>query len=747
MPILDRVTLKRVKRRDRLARWVIVAGGLTVIASVIAILALIVSVTAPLFRGGRLQELARTALPAEVPPGEPLAVGIELPSGHYSPLGYVLSADGSVTFIDLASGKVAARQVLSSPAKTPGGRIKAVERHAGSRWSLLWSDEAVSLVEVVTAPRPGPDGRGEARPSVEELATAGPEPDRPAVRALLRKSDSGTTTCVRLLAGGAVAASRMTVTENLLGEKDIKSQPLAIDAKGLDAITALVMDRDGNTLYAGTQTGQLARWQFDDEGNVKAAEKLTAFADHRPITALAMVFGDVSLAVGDATGMLTTWFTVRREGKPLLTRIHSLAPHSSAVQEILPSLRTKSLLSFDQDGSIHLDHVTSERDLLSLENFAEASKIGLALYGNGLVVLTPQRELLAWGIEVLHPEVSWKTLFGKVHYEGYDEPAYAWQTTGGDDFEAKLSLVPLISGTLKGTFYAMLLAVPLALFGAVYTSYFTTPAFKRAIKPAVEIMAAIPSVVLGFLVALWLAPIVERWILAVFLAFLTLPLAFVAFMTVWQWVRRYDWAKRVEGGYEFLVLLPVIAAGVALASLLAPTVESLVFGGNFRIWLFDSLTMRYDQRNCVIIAFGLGFAVIPIIFSIAEDSLSTVPYTFTASSMALGASRWQTLWRVILPSASPGIFAGTMIGFGRAVGETMVVLMATGNTPILDWSPFSGMRTLSANIAVEIPGAPVGGTLYRVLFLCAVVLFLLTFTLNTAAELVRQQLRKRYGRF
>ncbi len=125
-------------------------------------------------------------------------------------------------------------------------------------------------------------------------------------------------------------------------------------------------------------------------------------------------------------------------------------------------------------------------------------------------------ELVAWQVDAPHPEVSWRTLFGRVQYEGYDEPSYSWQTTGGDDFEPKLSLVPLFSGTLKGTTYAMLFAVPLALFGAVYTAHFTTPAFKRAIKPVVEIMAAVPSVVLGFLVALWLAPLVERWILAVF---------------------------------------------------------------------------------------------------------------------------------------------------------------------------------------------------------------------------------------
>jgi phosphate transport system permease protein len=212
-------------------------------------------------------------------------------------------------------------------------------------------------------------------------------------------------------------------------------------------------------------------------------------------------------------------------------------------------------------------------------------------------------------------------------------------------------------------------------------------------------------------------------------------------------VRRFSWAKRIENGYEFLLLFPVLLVGIAVAVFWAGPLENWLFDGNVRRWLFEGpLHMRYDQRNSIIIAFGLGFTVVPIIFSIAEDSLSNVPYNMTAASMALGASRWQTLWRVVLPSASPGIFAAMMIGFGRAVGETMIVLMATGNTPLIDPSPFNGMRTLSANIAVEIPEAPVGGTLYRVLFLCAVLLFLLTFTVNTVAELVRQHLRKRYGR-
>ncbi len=131
--------------------------------------------------------------------------------------------------------------------------------------------------------------------------------------------------------------------------------------------------------------------------------------------------------------------------------------------------------------------------------------------------------------------------------------------------------------------------------------------------------------------------------------------------------------------------------------------------------------------------------------AIAEDAFSNVPQNLVAGSLALGADRWQTVTRVVLPTASPGIFSAIMIGFGRAVGETMIVLMATGNTPIMSWNPFIGFRTLSANIAVEIPEAPQGGSLYRTLFLAGLLLFVITFIINTAAELVRQRLRERYS--
>ena len=141
----------------------------------------------------------------------------------------------------------------------------------------------------------------------------------------------------------------------------------------------------------------------------------------------------------------------------------------------------------------------------------------------------------------------------------------------------------------------------------------------------------------------------------------------------------------------------------------------------------------------------MGLAVIPTIFSIAEDAIYSVPRHLVQGSLALGATPWQTLTRVVLLTASPGIFSAAMIGMGRAVGETMIVLMATGNTPVMDFSAFQGMRTFAANIAVELPESAVNSTHFRVLFLAALVLFALTFTVNTAAEVVRQRLRAKYG--
>jgi phosphate transport system permease protein len=278
----------------------------------------------------------------------------------------------------------------------------------------------------------------------------------------------------------------------------------------------------------------------------------------------------------------------------------------------------------------------------------------------------------------------------------------------------------------------------------MYTSQFMHASLKRYVKPTVEIMAALPSVVLGFLAGLWLAPRVERVFPALLLMGIVLPVFVVLAGLAWKAVPQRI-RNRFVAGSESLLYAVVVALGVWLCLWLNDPVEGLVFAGSFQDWLLETTGLRYDQRNAIVVGLAMGFAVIPIIFSIAEDAFSNVPRDLVSGSLALGANRWQTVTRVVLPTASPGIFSAIMIGFGRAVGETMIVLMATGNTPVMDWNPFNGFRTLSANIAVEIPEAPQGATLYRTLFLAALILFIFTFLLNTVADVVRQRLRKRYA--
>jgi phosphate transport system permease protein len=306
---------------------------------------------------------------------------------------------------------------------------------------------------------------------------------------------------------------------------------------------------------------------------------------------------------------------------------------------------------------------------------------------------------------------------------------------------------------LKGTVYALLFAVPIALLAAIYTSQFLSPQLKRVIKPGIEIMASLPSVVLGFLGALWLAPILEDRIPSVMLVALAIPGSAVIVGYMWN-LLPIRFRILIPKGWEFIIFVPLIVVVSWSAWSLGPLFESMAFRvddpatgksvADFRLWWESVSGNQFQQRNSMVVGFMMGFAVIPIIYTIAEDSLSAVPISMTSASLALGASRWQTTARIVLPTASAGIFSACMIGLGRAVGETMIVVMATGNTPILDFDIFSGMRTLSANIAVELPEAPHGATLYRTLFLGAFVLFVLTFFVNTIAEMMRHRLRNRY---
>jgi phosphate transport system permease protein len=373
--------------------------------------------------------------------------------------------------------------------------------------------------------------------------------------------------------------------------------------------------------------------------------------------------------------------------------------------------------------------------------------------GESFWIASETGEARKFEIKDHHPDAGVQAFFGKVWYEGGAGPVYQWQSTGGsDDFEAKLSLVPLIFGSLKGTAYALLFAIPVALLAAVFSAAFLPADVKRIVKPTMEIMSSLPSVVLGFLAGLWLAPILADRVPSVLMLVILVPLS--ALLVGYVWCRMpLAFRNRFEGGNEWMIVIPFLALAAWIGWSVGPLVEKMFFVyvepgtgkriADFSLWWPQATGTSFQQRNSLVLGFIMGFAVIPVIFTIAEDALSNVPKNLTAAAAALGANRWQVVWTVMLPVASSGIFSALMIGFGRAVGETMIMVMATGNTPITEWNLFSGMRTLSANLAVELPEAPVGSTHYRTLFLGAIVLFAMTFVLNTIAEILRQRLREK----
>jgi phosphate transport system permease protein len=226
---------------------------------------------------------------------------------------------------------------------------------------------------------------------------------------------------------------------------------------------------------------------------------------------------------------------------------------------------------------------------------------------------------------------------------------FSWQPVST---KPKYSLLPLLVGTLKVTAVALLIALPVALGAAIFTSEFAPQGVREVIKPAVEILAGIPSVVVGFF----------------------------ALMVLATWL---------EIAFDFVPRLNAVTAGL-----------------------------------------GLSLAVIPIVYTVAEDALSAVPQAFRDGSLALGANRWQTAWRVVLPAAMPGVFAACVLGAGRAIGETMIVLMSSGNAATTSLDPTESFRSFSATIAAELGEAPHQSPHYHVLFFIGAFLFVLTFALN-----------------
>jgi len=731
--------------KDRLARYGIAVGGVSVIVTIVLIFFYLLYEVIPLFMSSSAEFEARYNLA-----GHSNDVTAMLYLEEQTEVALRVSRDGQLTFFDSRSGKLINEVVVELPADT---FVTSIGRSDPEQRLVVFglSDGRAILVRH-DYPITYHDDHREIHPKVNYPLGSEPVQIDSQGQPLLKldvETGEDETTLVALTDDGRLIVMGLSRAESLMDDEDeVELEKTgSLVATGVNPTAWLRLDKSQQTLYVIQPGGELSAYDVRDKNDTQLMQQLQLNVPGEHITAVEFLTGGISLMAGSNLGRISQWFPVRDKDNVVhLTRIREFKSHAAAVVAIEPEQQRKGFAVAYADGYFGLFYTTSERRiLLQQASTIPLQVLAMAPRANALLLENAAGEIQLQRIDNEHPEISWDSLWGKVWYESYPEPDYVWQSSSADnDFEPKLSLVPLAFGTLKAAFYAMLFAMPLAIMGAIYTAYFMAPRMRSVVKPAIEIMEALPTVILGFLAGLWLAPLIEENLPGMFSMLLILPLGVIVF--AWAWGQLPATVRhKIPDGWQAMVLLPVISLLVWFALIMSPLMENWFFGGNMPSWLGTELGIDFDQRNSIVVGIAMGFAVIPTIFSIAEDAIFSVPKQLTYGSLALGATPWQTMMRVVLLTASPGIFSAVMMGMGRAVGETMIVLMATGNTPIMDMDIFQGMRTLSANIAVEMPEAEVHSTHFRVLFLAAMVLFLFTFVFNTFAELIRQRLRNKYS--
>ena len=851
-PRRRRVTSPTVLHAERVARALITLGGLGTICTVSLICLFLVVVVVPLFQEPQLEARGGSQVAEQAGPGVLHAFTDE----HQTVVGF-LRADGSVRVVELGSGAVLHERPLFEEA-TPtawsawgetgdaafgfeDGRIVVGRLGFQANYVLDEPEELRSLAQgEVVVWRNGAVERtagGQLRhttPAIEldqEFELAGDS----AIRALdLVRQQSGTTVAV-WTADERLSVLRLRTRMNLITEQAITTYreltlPYAAPATGAPLARLLLTNASDNVLLVW-EDGHVQRYDCRPGVEPSLAEEHELLEEGARLSALSFALGRASLLVGDDRGRVGLWFRTKPENArgsdgaqleraQILREEGQLAPVSS----VAPSPRSRVVVVGYADGVVRLYYASTGELVATLPGRAWAP-VELALLTpkeKGVFALA-QGELWSWDVDLQHPEVSLISSFQPHWYEGYAGPDHVWQSSSGaSDSEPKFGLWPLVFGTLKATTFSMLFAAPLAILAAIYTSQFLSARRRNRIKAVVEVMASLPSVVLGYMAAVVIAPYVQAHVMQVLVLLFALPLLLMLGGHLWQLAslqRQLEWGgwpralctlcvlplallvawfggplfERV--GFDgdlfawlagrrgtgtagwFLALLPLSLLGIsfAMGRLVTPLVRSRSVVWDTRrssrvdlarflagtllaagiAWALGAgltglgqdprglLYGNYEQLNALVVGLVMGFAVIPIIYTIAEDALSSVPEHLRLASLSAGATPWQTAVRIVIPTATSGLFSAVMVGLGRAVGETMIVLMATGNTPVRDWNLFNGFRTLSANIAVELPEAVPNSTHYRMLFLSALVLFALTFVLNTLAEVVRQRFRKR----
>jgi phosphate transport system permease protein len=725
--------------KDQSAHYWIGFGGIAVIIAIVLIFFYLLAVTMPIFKSASIEPRASYTLSA----GESVHWAME----EQGTVAARYLRSGAVEYLTPATGELRSSTRLPIEEKTSIVAV-APTKPADPRVAMATSDGRVLLfrqrfavsypndVRTVTPELEYPLGKG-LIPMAEGMIN---------IQALDFTADDSQATFAAITGRAELLIRSYEISENMMtGERSVELDSEATLRLDNASFNRVLVAPGGQAFILASDQGDAL--YVEGAATPRVIQRLKLVAPDRSLNSLRFLLGGFSLLAGDSQGEITQWFPVRDENNAYsLQKVRSFGfANAAPVSAILGEDRRKGFLVANTQGDLSIHYASSQRTVLDERVSASPIRM-MTLSPRGYQLLAEKADGTAqlYDVKNEHPEISLHSLWQEVWYEGYAEPDYTWQSSAAtNDFEPKFSLMPLTFGTFKAAFYAMLVAIPLAITGAIFTAQFMNPSMRQLVKPSIEIMEALPTVILGFLAGLWFAPFVEAHLPGIFSILIVMPLGFLLMSFFW-FNLPLEVKNRFEG-WEALILVPVVMVIGWFAIELSKPMEDLFFGGNIQQWMLNEFGIRYDQRNSLVVGIAMGFAVIPTIFSIAEDAIFSVPQHLIRGSLALGATSWQTLVNVVMPTASPAIFSAVMMGFGRAVGETMIVLMATGNTPVMDMSIFEGMRTLSANIAVEMPESEVDSSHYRVLFLAALVLFVFTFLFNTGAEIVRQRLRNKYS--
>ncbi len=878
-------TKKSVLIADVLSRACITTGGIGTIVAVLGVCVFLVWVVMPLFHGARVEA------PHSMDAGDIGPVVTHTMMDDYLTTGALFGPQGELRTFTLDDGRP-----LSNERLFENVGVTAFSFRTG-RSQVVYglSDDSLAIVDLrfKTAFLASDAAPPQAQRDLAALPAGGYVPYEGGVLQLTPENQYRTlkmhadiVTRITQPHGTPVAVSHAVTTDGMViayavdsgngarlfgilarnvedmmtGEERLEvSDPVSLPLPGSSvAPDYLAVSSSGQDIYAAWRNGRVTRLRAATLDQAFVAETGRLVPDDANVTAVQFALGGATLMWGDSKGRVFGGFPVRLdvfEGPalpesacdPRATFRLALTKHlgrqeTAPVLALVPCARSRLMFVGYEDGGVAVYNTTSEARLVrtTLPSGHPVKRLAIAPREDGILALD-QEGLHFFHFDPMYTEADFNSLFRPIWYEGYPAPMHMWQSSSAsDDFEPKMGLMPLIFGTLKATFYAMLFGAPIALLAAIFSSEFLHPRIKAVVKPAVEMMASLPSVVLGFLGALVFAPFVEQVVPAVMLFVPSLFACLLLGAYLWQTLP-VGFTRLYSGWRIVFMVLPVLLS-VVVCRYAGPIMEKYLFAGDIKGWLawqpgadgdagspfagaiggwalllsplsilivtlvvnrlvtpamrraftdsprgrvawaevvkfllataatlllalgmgavlnglsldprLDFIFMHTDmspmdiyvQRNALIVGVVMGFAVIPIVYTIGDDALAAVPDHLRSASLGCGATTWQTAIRIVIPTAMSGLFSALMIGLGRAVGETMIVLMALGNTAIMDWNIFNGARTLSANIAVELPEAVRNSAHYRTLFLAGLVLFAMTFVVNTVAESVRLRFRKR----